>query len=82
MARIMWQSSGLTWDEVCRRAGARRLWNERRRRAAHQRQHEVLNLLLTWGQFRGVQALIAQRLQVSEMTVSRDVTALREAGLW
>jgi hypothetical protein len=82
MARIVWQSSGLSWEEVCRRAAARRNWNERRQRAARARQQEVWNLLLAWGQFRGVQALIAQRLQVSEMAISRDVAALRAAGRW
>jgi hypothetical protein len=82
MARIVWQRQGLTWDEICRRAGARRRWNERRRAAQQRRQHEVLRLLCQWGEGRGMQRAIADQLGVHPWVISRDVAALRQAGLW
>jgi hypothetical protein len=82
MARIIWQRQGLSWDEVCRRAGARRRWNERRRAAQQQRQHEVWCLLCRWGTWRGVQRAIAEQLGVHPSVISRDVAMLRRGGAW
>jgi len=82
MARIVWQQAGLNWDVVCRRAGARRRWNEGRRAAQQQRQHEVLRLLCQGGEWRGMQRSIADHLGVHPSVISRDLVALRRQGLW
>jgi hypothetical protein len=82
MAQIAWQRHGLTWDEVCRRAGARRRWNERRRAAQQQRQQKVWCLLCQWGEWRGMQRVIADQLGVHPSVISRDIGALRRQGLW
>ena len=64
MAHIVWQQAGLSWDEVYRRAGARRRWNERRRAALQQRQLKVWCLLGQLGEWRGMQWAIADHLGV------------------
>jgi hypothetical protein len=77
MARIVWQSSGLPWDEVCRRAGARRRWNERRQEVARQRLDRVQAAWLRWDGTWGWQVRLARELQVHRSTVTRDLQKIR-----
>lgn len=61
---------------AARRAGGRRRYNARRRQAADARRREVARLL-----FDGVApGEMAQRLNVSAATISRDIAAIRAGG--
>ena len=60
VSTINWQHSGLSWDEVCRRAAARRRWNSPRTFLASERRRQVLELVLALGGLeRGAQSRIA-----------------------
>lgn len=59
-----------------RRAGGRRRYNADRQLAAEARRLQVLRLLRQWGLRRGIQARIANALDVSPATISRDVAQL------
>jgi hypothetical protein len=74
VSTIVWQRSGLTWEDICRRAGARRRWNALRTFLANERRCQVLELLLELGGLQwGVQAEIARRLQVHPSVISKDI---------
>jgi DNA invertase Pin-like site-specific DNA recombinase len=77
MASIVWQRQGLPWAEVCRRAGARRKWNERRRALARQRQALVEAAWLASAGTWGWQAALARQLGVHRSTVTRALQAVR-----
>ena len=66
-----------TWDEVCRRAAARRRWNAVRRVVAEDRRRQVLELVLALGGLqRGTQSRIAAALGVHRSTVCKDLRRL------
>jgi hypothetical protein len=72
-----------SWEEVCRRAAARRHYNAVRHFEALQRQTQVAALLGQYGILtHGVQARIARELKVSRATICRDVAALLQAVSW
>ena len=74
MSTIIWQHSGLSWDEVCRRAAARRRWNSLRTFLASERRRQVLELVLALGGLeRGAQSRIAEALGVHRSTISKDL---------
>lgn len=74
MSTMVWQRSGLSWDEVCRRAAARRRWNSLRTFLANERRRQVLELVVAGGGFWwGMQSDIAQKLKVHRSTVSKDL---------
>lgn len=64
------------WNSVCARAAGRRRYNSLRRLKQRLRRREVLTLLWTLGSGRGVQARIAQRLDVSPSTICRDFVGI------
>lgn len=63
----------MNWEAVCKRAGGRRHYNAQRTFRALERRLRVSELLLELGSKRGVQKIVANRLGVSESTISRDV---------
>lgn len=69
-----------SFDAVCRRASGRRHYNAMRKFQATYRRIQVTNLLSKWGFEYGVQARIAQELNVSEATISRDIAAMLKAN--
>lgn len=73
-------SAPINSDEAWKRAGGRRAYNARRTFAAEHRRAEVAKLLATFGVAKGVQAMIASKLGVSEPTISKDVKALLRSG--
>jgi len=66
------------WDEVCRRASARRAWHALQRIRVLVRRRKVVRLADALGGLcrRGVQAAVARRLGVSRATVCRDIAAI------
>jgi DNA-binding transcriptional ArsR family regulator len=64
-----------------RAAGGRRRYNNLRKVNAELRRVRVAELLLQYGLNWGAGAEIARTLGVSPSTVSRDLKALKEAGL-
>jgi hypothetical protein len=65
------------WEEVCRRAAARRRWNAVRRVVAADRRRQVLELVLALGGLeRGAQSRIAAALGVHRSTVCKDLRRL------
>ncbi len=71
----------MQWDEVCRRAGGRRHYNSVRQFRAALRRTELAHLLVTGAVGspffdRGTQRRLADRLGVSETTISRDIATL------
>lgn len=76
MGNIDWNHPR-TWDEVCRRAAARRRWNAVRRVVAEDRRRQVLELVLALGGLqRGTQSRIAAALGVHRSTVCKDLRRL------
>jgi hypothetical protein len=74
VSTIIWQHSGLSWDEVCRRAAARRRWNSLRTFLANERRRQVLELVVALGGLeRGAQSRIAEALGVHRSTISKDL---------
>lgn len=74
MSTIRWQRSGLSWEQMCRRAGARNRWNSLRTFLANERRRQVLELLIELGGLeRGAQAEIARRLKVHPSVISKDI---------
>src|SRR5438309_25834 len=72
---------GLTWEQVCRRAGGRRAYNALRRDRAILRRLEVARLFFEAGAYlgpHGIQARIARQWGVSEATISRDIRKIRK----
>jgi len=77
VSTIVWQRTGLTWDEVCRRAAARRRWNALRTFLANERRRQVLELLVELGGLeRGAQSRIAEALKVHRSNISKDLKRL------
>jgi hypothetical protein len=71
------------WESVCRRNAGRRHYNSVRRSQQELRRLRVAKLLWKYGRhglWRGLQALLARYLGVSEGTISRDVAALFAAA--
>ncbi len=64
------------FDEACRRAGGRRLYNQWRQFKAELRRGQVVELLGVYGLGYGAQARVARQLGVSRSIVCRDVRAL------
>jgi hypothetical protein len=66
------------WDRVCRRASGRRGYNRWRAFVALHRRVQLLELLQEhdWPLRHGAQAALARALNVSEATISRDLTTL------
>jgi hypothetical protein len=71
-----------SYEEARARLIGRRRFNERRQALARARQQQVWELLLVWGEYRGVQARIALELRVDKSTVCRDVARLRQSLAW
>jgi transcriptional antiterminator len=77
VSTIVWQRSGLSWDQICRRAGARNRWNSLRTFLANERRRQVLELLLALGGLeRGAQSRLAEALGVHRSTISKDLKRL------
>jgi predicted DNA-binding transcriptional regulator YafY len=62
---------------LCMLTGRRR-FNELRQQLARERQQQVLELWLAWGDYWGVVTKIADELRVSKSTISRDLARLRQ----
>jgi hypothetical protein len=69
-------TSGLSWDEICRRASGRRQYNSVRQFRADYRLVKVVELLHQTGFRRGYQTKIAKVLGVSRSTICRDFRRL------
>jgi hypothetical protein len=74
-------TSGLSWDEICRRASGRRQYNSVRQFRANYRLTRVTALLRKIGMGRGCQSRIAEMLGVHRSTVSRDLARVRRRML-
>src|SRR6266508_23326 len=75
MNRTDW-SRQVSDDEAQRRASARRRWNSLRQFRAAERQMQLAQLLRAEPWHWGMQRRLAERLHVSEATLSRDLRAL------
>jgi hypothetical protein len=77
VSTIRWERSGLSWDQICRRAGARRRWNSLRTFLANERRRQILELLIEQGGLeRGAQSRIAEALGVHRSVISKDLKRL------
>jgi hypothetical protein len=77
VSTIVWQRSGLSWDQLCRRAGARRRWNSLKTFLATERRRHVLELVIELGGLQwGAQSAIARQLHVHRSTISKDIKRL------
>ncbi len=70
--------AGMSWEQVCRRAGGRRHYNSMRQFHATMRRHEVFAYWRASGGAWGWQAEAARALGVNRSTISRDMAAFYE----
>jgi hypothetical protein len=65
------------WGEICRRAGGRRRYNARRKFLAEIRRFQLVKLFEEHDPFEwGSRKKLAEKLGVSESTISRDIARL------
>ena len=75
-------TTGMTWDQACRRAGGRRAYNRMRQFRADYRLMKVVELLHQTGLGRGWQSRVAEALGVSRSTICRDFQRLRRRAMF
>ena len=76
MDRYDW-AQPVSKEDAYRRAGGRRYYNSLRTFRAHDRRHQVVQLIHDYTGFgHGAQSWIARRLGVSRSTICRDFAAL------
>ncbi len=67
-----------SWDEICRRASARRRYNSVRKLRAEVRRFELAEHVRRHGLAHGEQKALAAQFQVSPSTISKDLAAIRQ----
>lgn len=76
---MTWASEAQSWDEVCRRASARRHFNSVRKLRAEIRRFEIADYVRRHGLPYGAQKLPAVQFKVSRATICKDLREIRRS---